>query len=82
MKNYRKIEVDSNGLSPNWLRNAAQKSLDSKLLRRQNKQVHSSTRLSSPSEILYDSSSNCVHNVVSSPGGGVKCTKCNGWYCF
>ena len=25
---------------------------------------------------------NCEHNVVAAAGGGVKCTKCPGWFCY
>ena len=31
---------------------------------------------------LFDADLNCKHEVVSAPGGGVKCTKCPGWFCF
>lgn len=31
---------------------------------------------------LYDADPDCKHNVVSSSGGGVHCTKCTGWFCF
>ena len=34
-------------------------------------------------EDLYDADPDCVHDVQSAPGGsGVKCTKCNGWFCY
>lgn len=29
---------------------------------------------------LYDADPNCQHNVVDSSGGGIRCTKCNGYY--
>jgi ATP-dependent exoDNAse (exonuclease V) alpha subunit len=31
---------------------------------------------------LLNADPNCVHNEVAAPGGGVKCTKCGGWFCF
>ena len=31
---------------------------------------------------LYDADPNCDHFVVDAPGGGVKCTKCPGWFCY
>ena len=31
---------------------------------------------------LWDSDENCDHNIIDAPGGGVKCTKCNGWFCY
>lgn len=33
-------------------------------------------------EELYNADPDCEHNIVSASGGGVKCTKCNGWYCL
>jgi len=35
-----------------------------------------------PLEDLFGSDPNCEHEVVSAPGGGVKCKKCTGWFCF
>lgn len=31
---------------------------------------------------LWDADPNCEHNIVAAPGGGVRCTKCAGWYCL
>ena len=31
---------------------------------------------------LWDADPNCDHEVVDAPGGGVKCTKCPGWFCL
>lgn len=31
---------------------------------------------------LWDADPNCKHEVVSAPGGGAKCRKCKGWFCF
>ena len=31
---------------------------------------------------LWDADPDCKHEVISAPGGGVKCTKCKGWYCL
>lgn len=30
---------------------------------------------------LYGADSNCAHDVQPQPGGGIKCEKCDGWYC-
>ena len=32
--------------------------------------------------VLWDAEPNCLHVVVGAPGGGVKCTKCSGWFCY
>lgn len=31
---------------------------------------------------LWDADLNCDHDIQSAPGGGVKCTKCRGWFCY
>ena len=31
---------------------------------------------------LYNADPNCEHNVVAQLSGGVKCTKCGGWFCY
>lgn len=31
---------------------------------------------------LFDADPECKHEIVDAPGGGVKCTKCTGWFCF
>jgi hypothetical protein len=31
---------------------------------------------------LFSAAENCRHAVKSAPGGGVKCGKCPGWFCF
>jgi hypothetical protein len=31
---------------------------------------------------LYDADPNCQHQVQAASGGGVKCAKCTGWFCF
>lgn len=31
---------------------------------------------------LYNADPDCDHDVQCAPGGGVKCTKCPGWFCF
>lgn len=33
-------------------------------------------------EDLFDADPNCKHKVICAPGGGVKCTKCSGWFCY
>lgn len=35
-----------------------------------------------PAEKLWDADPKCKHRVIGAPGGGVKCTKCNGWFCY
>jgi len=31
---------------------------------------------------LFDADPDCEHEIVDAHGGGVKCTKCTGWFCF
>jgi len=31
---------------------------------------------------LFNADPNCKHEVVGAPGGGVKCRKCKGWFCY
>lgn len=31
---------------------------------------------------LYNADDDCDHDVQPAPGGGVKCTRCPGWFCF
>ena len=31
---------------------------------------------------LWDANPNCVHDIQPAPGGGVRCTKCSGWFCY
>lgn len=31
---------------------------------------------------LWNRREGCVGEVVCAPGGGVKCTKCPGWFCY
>ena len=31
---------------------------------------------------LYKADPNCNHNIVPQLNGGVKCTKCGGWFCY
>ena len=31
---------------------------------------------------LWDADPNCWHEIKSSSGGGVHCTKCRGWFCY
>jgi hypothetical protein len=31
---------------------------------------------------LWNADPNCKHDVRCAPGGGVKCTKCPGWFCY
>jgi hypothetical protein len=31
---------------------------------------------------LWNATPDCNGRVISAPGGGVKCTKCQGWFCF
>jgi hypothetical protein len=33
-------------------------------------------------EELFEADPNCIHNIISGGGGGIICTKCNGWFCF
>jgi len=31
---------------------------------------------------LYDADPDCKHDIVCASGGGIKCSKCRGWFCF
>jgi hypothetical protein len=31
---------------------------------------------------MYSATPGCDGEVVLTPGGGIKCTKCRGWFCF
>lgn len=31
---------------------------------------------------LWQADPKCWHEIESGPGGGIVCTKCNGWFCF
>jgi len=31
---------------------------------------------------LFDADPECEHDMRDAPGGGIKCTKCRGWFCF
>ena len=31
---------------------------------------------------LWQCDPNCEHNIVTASGGGIKCTKCGGWFCY
>jgi len=31
---------------------------------------------------LYSADDECDHNVIGANGGGRKCTKCTGWFCY
>lgn len=33
-------------------------------------------------EELWNADPNCKHEIIGARGGGVKCTKCPGWFCF
>lgn len=36
-----------------------------------------------PDNELWGSDPTCVHDIRCAPfGGGVKCTKCDGWFCY
>ena len=35
-----------------------------------------------PKEELWGADPNCNHKIVTARGGGVKCTKCQGWFCY
>lgn len=39
-------------------------------------------RLSYKTDELYNADPECDHHIVSAPGGGVKCNKCAGWFCY
>lgn len=31
---------------------------------------------------LFDADPQCAHHIVGAIGGGIKCTKCAGWFCY
>jgi len=31
---------------------------------------------------LWDADPKCIHEIINAQGGGVKCTKCSGWFCY
>lgn len=33
-------------------------------------------------EALWDANPTCQHDIQPAPGGGIKCTKCRGWFCY
>ena len=33
-------------------------------------------------EELWDADPECKHEVLAAPGGGIKCRKCGGWFCY
>ncbi len=33
-------------------------------------------------EDLHSPAPDCDGKIVSASGGGIKCTKCNGWFCY
>jgi len=33
-------------------------------------------------EELWEADPDCKHNIADDPGGGIKCIKCGGWFCF
>lgn len=32
--------------------------------------------------VLWDADPECAHEIVDGPGGGIVCTRCDGWYCL
>lgn len=33
-------------------------------------------------EELFHANPKCNHQIANAPGGGVKCKKCTGWFCY
>jgi hypothetical protein len=33
-------------------------------------------------EDLWNADPKCKHKIVDAKGGGIKCTKCAGWFCY
>ena len=31
---------------------------------------------------LFNADPECEHKIVGAPGGGIKCVKCRGWFCY
>ncbi len=38
--------------------------------------------LSQETPELYEADPACNHNIIDAAGGGIKCTKCKGWFCY
>jgi len=47
-----------------------------------NEHIDENDRLSYKTDELYNADPECDHHIVSAPGGGVKCNKCAGWFCY
>ena len=39
-------------------------------------------KLSKENEELWDADPKCDHEIIDPPGGGIKCIKCGGWFCY
>lgn len=35
-----------------------------------------------PDDVLWGADDNCDHEIMYPPGGGMKCHKCGGWFCY
>lgn len=35
-----------------------------------------------PGEELWEADPNCDHDITSGIGGGIRCVKCRGWFCY
>ena len=33
-------------------------------------------------DLMYNADPNCDHKIELVPDGGIKCTKCSGWFCY
>jgi len=31
---------------------------------------------------LWDADKDCEHSIINASGGGIKCIKCKGWFCY
>lgn len=32
--------------------------------------------------VLFNADPNCEHKIEAQPSGGIRCVKCNGWFCY
>ena len=46
------------------------------------RELSAEQRMNEYEEELWDAEPDCDHEIVSASGGGIKCTKCGGWFCY
>jgi hypothetical protein len=40
------------------------------------------TKHNKDEEELWNADPNCKHKIVNANGGGIRCIKCGGWFCY